>query len=70
MEAQRNLLPYDEVLNRLGISKRTLNIRVLTEGVTTWIDGRDRRRRLIDERDLPKLTETRPAPRRAEQAAA
>lgn len=69
MKTEQTFLPYTEVIARTGLSKRTLNIRVLSEGVTTWIDGRDRRRRLIDERDLPKLTETRPAPRRAEQAA-
>lgn len=70
MKTEQTFLPYTEVIARTGLSKRTINERVLSEGITTWVDGHDRRRRLIDEQDVPKLIETQPAPRRAEQTAA
>lgn len=69
VKTEQTFLPYTEVMARTGLSKRTINERVLSEGITTYIDGRDRRRRLIAVNDLPKLIETRPAPRRAEQSA-
>ncbi len=52
---------YPEVLQQTGISKRALNVRILREGIPTYVDGRDRRRRLLDARDIPKLVEVRPA---------
>lgn len=68
MDTQRTLLPYSEVLERTGIAKRTLINRLAEEGITVYIDGRDRRRRLIDARDLPKLVKPRPVERRPQAA--
>jgi hypothetical protein len=65
----RDLIDYKVALTETGISKRALLERITAEGVTVWIDGRDRRRRLLDRRDLPKLMATRPDERRAENAA-
>ncbi len=57
-------VPYAEVVEQTGISKRALNVRILREGIPTYVDGRDRRRRLLDARDIERLTQIRPAPRR------
>lgn len=64
----KNLIPYAEVEARIGIARRTLQDRIASEGITVYIDGRDRRRRLIDVRDLPKLMEPRPVERRPHAA--
>ncbi len=69
MRTPRDLIDYKVALSETGISKRALLERIAAEGVTVWIDGRDRRRRLLDRRDLPKLTQARPAPRRERTAA-
>lgn len=53
----KKFIPYSEVEIRLGIARRTLQERIQLEGIKTYRDGRDRRRRLIDARDLPKLIE-------------
>lgn len=60
----KNLIPYREIEALLGIARRTLQERIQAEGIQTYRDGRDRRRRLIDARDLPKLMEPRPVERR------
>lgn len=65
---KQTLLPYSEAQQRIGIARRTLQERILFEGITTYQDGRDRRRRLIDTRDLPKLMDPRPVDR-SERAA-
>ena len=62
-------VPYRKVLELAGFSKRTLNQRILREGIPTYVDARDRRRRLINVQDLAKLVEVRPA-RRGEKTAA
>lgn len=69
MDAQSELIPYAEAIKRSGLSRRTWYDRLRqTNGVRVFTDGRDRRLRLIDARDLPKLTEARPAPRRTSAA--
>jgi hypothetical protein len=65
----RDLIDYKVALSETGISKRALLERIVAEGVTVWIDGRDRRKRLLDRRDLPRLIATRPDQRRTETAA-
>ncbi len=53
-------ISYDETIERTGLPKRTLLDRIERSGVLVYKDGRDRRRRLIDVRDLPLLTEPIP----------
>ncbi len=69
MKPPRDLITYPVALSETGISKRALLERIAAEGVTVWVDGRDRRRRLLDRRDLPKLIATRPDARRETTAA-
>lgn len=59
------LITYGEALARLGFSKRTLFDRIKDERLTVYIDGVDRRRRLLDKRDVEKLAEVRPRRERA-----
>lgn len=58
------LIPYPEALDRSGLSRRTLYDRLKETGITVYQNPRDRRLRLIDVRDLPRLTEARPVQRR------
>ncbi len=64
MENPNELLSLSEAAARVGLNRRTLNNRVQQTGTTIYISGRDRRLRLIAERDLPRLTEVRPMERR------
>ncbi len=52
-----NLIRYRLVREVTGLSPRVLNYRVQRAGVQAYIDGHDRRQRLLDIRDLPKLTQ-------------
>ncbi len=56
MEDRQQLIGYDEVLKLTGVCKGTLLDRIDRAGVTVYIDGRDRRRRLIDRADVERLT--------------
>ncbi len=58
-----NLIRYRVVREATGLSPRVLNYRVLRAGVQAYIDGTDRRQRLLDIRDLPKLTQIEPVQR-------
>lgn len=49
------LINFQQARQALGLSPRVLNWRVNRAGVQVFIDGRDRRRRMLDARDLPKL---------------
>ena len=55
-----NLIRYRVVREVTGLSARVLNYRVQRAGVQAYIDGHDRRQRLLDIRDLPKLTQAEP----------
>jgi len=59
-----SLITYRQARQALGLSPRVLNWRVARAGVTAYVDGRDRRRRLLDARDLPKLVLIEPVTRR------
>ncbi len=50
-----NLIRYRVVREVTGLSARVLNYRVRRAGVQAYIDGSDRRQRLLDVHDLPKL---------------
>lgn len=67
--SETTLLTYDQVIEQTGFSRRTLNDRILSEQIVTYVDGVDRRRRLIAAKDVPRLVEVRPAQRREEVAA-
>jgi len=60
----RELIPYPEVLELSGLTRRTLYDRLREAGIPVYQNPRDRRLRLIAAADLPKLTEARPVQRR------
>lgn len=64
-----DLIGMEEVMEAVTYSRKTLIERIRNEGITVWIDGRDRRRRMIQRCDLPKLTSPRPIERRETSAA-
>ena len=64
-----NLIRYRVVREVTGLSARVLNYRVQRAGVQAYIDGTDRRQRLLDVRDLPKLTQIEPVQRENRTAA-
>ncbi len=64
-----NLIRYRLVREATGLSPRVLNYRVLRAGIQAYIDGTDRRQRLLDIRDLPKLTQIEPVQRENRTAA-
>ena len=64
-----NLIRYRVVREATGLSARVLNYRVQRAGIQAYIDGTDRRQRLLDIRDLPKLVLIEPAKRRGDTAA-
>jgi hypothetical protein len=66
---ESNLIRYRVVRQVTGLSARVLNYRVQRAGVQAFVDGTDRRQRLIDARDLPKLTAIEPVAKRASTAA-
>lgn len=51
----RELITYREVIEMTGLPKRTLLDRIDRAGVTVYVDGRDRRRRLLDKREVEQL---------------
>ena len=69
MEAS-NLIRYRLVREATGLSPRVLNYRVQRAGVQAFIDGTDRRQRLLDVRDLPRLIAPEPVAKRRGDTAA
>ena len=59
-----NLIRYRVVREVTGLSARVLNYRVQRAGVQAYIDGTDRRQRLLDVRDLPRLIAPEPVAKR------
>jgi len=58
------LITYRQARQALGLSPRVLHWRVARAGVQAYVDGRDRRRRMLDARDLPKLILIEPVAKR------
>jgi len=58
-----NLISYRKVRDLTGLSPRVLNYRVQRGGVQAFINGHDRRQKMLDVRDLPKLTRIEPVTR-------
>ncbi len=69
MRTPQDLVGYKTVLSETGLTKPRVLERIAEEGIRVYVDGRDRRRRLISARDIPKLIEIRPDVRRAEPTA-
>ena len=59
-----NLIRYRLVREATGLSPRVLNYRVQRAGIQAYVDARDNRQRLLDVRDLPKLTQIEPVAKR------
>ena len=64
-----NLISYRKVREVTGLSPRVLNWRVQRAGVQAFVNGHDRRQRMLDVRDLPKLTQIEPVRRENRTAA-
>ena len=60
MEVTRDLIGMKEVMAAVPYSRKTLIERIRDEGIVVYIDGGDKRRRLIRRADLPRLTAPRP----------
>ncbi len=57
---QRQLITYREAAQRAGLTERTMKDRLRESGIPRYKDGVDRRYRLLDVDDLPRLIEVRP----------
>ncbi len=62
-----NLISYRKVRALTGLSPRVLHWRVQRAGVQAFVDGKDRRQRMLDARDLPRLTAIEPVAKRGEE---
>ena len=58
-----NLISYRKVRVLTGLSPRVLHWRVQRAGLQAYINGNDRRQRMLDVRDLSKLTRIEPVTR-------
>jgi hypothetical protein len=56
-------LTYQEVMKVTGLPRRTMLDRIAREGMAVFIDGRDKRRRALDVRDVERLTRIEPVKR-------
>ncbi len=56
-------LTYQEVMEVTGLPRRTMLDRIAREGMAVFIDGRDKRRRALDVRDVERLTRIEPVKR-------
>ena len=64
-----NLVRFRTVREVTGLKPYTLTRRLQRAGVEYFIDGTDRRQRLLDVRDLPRLIAPEPVKRRGGSAA-
>jgi len=64
------LLRFREVRAITGLRPHTLSRRLERAGIAYYVDGTDRRMRMIDVRDLPRLIAPEPAPKRRGDSAA
>jgi hypothetical protein len=62
-------LTYQEVMKVTGLPRRTMLDRIAREGMAVFIDGRDKRRRALDVRDVERLTRIELVERRGDSAA-
>ncbi len=64
-----HLVRFSDVRRATGLRPHVLTRRIQRAGIQAFVDGKDRRQRLIDIRDLPKLTAIEPVAKRARTAA-
>jgi hypothetical protein len=63
MTTANDLMSMAELMETVPLSRNALKRRIRAEGVVVFIDGVDRRRRLIARKDLPRLVRITPDPR-------
>ncbi len=56
-------LTYQEIMEVTGLPRRTMLDRIEREGMQIYVDGRDKRRRSLDVRDVARLTRIEPVKR-------
>lgn len=49
------LVPISEAIRRTGLSHETIRKRIVSGELPHWIDGRDRRRKLVRVDDLARM---------------
>ncbi len=64
MASDDGLVSFSEAAARSGLDRRSMFSRAQAPGIAIYEDGHDRRRRLIAERDIPRLTAPRLVERR------
>ncbi len=64
-----HLVRFSDVRKATGLRPHVLTRRIQRAGIQSFIDGKDRRQRLIDIRDLPKITAVEPVARPERTAA-
>ncbi len=69
MDTTQHLVRFADVRKATGLLPHTLTRRIQRAGVQAFVDGRDKRQRMIDVRDLPRLTQVEPVARRERTAA-
>lgn len=69
MDTTNHLVRFSDVRKATGLQPHVLTRRIQQTGIQSFIDGKDRRQRMIDVRDLPKLTAIEPVAKRASTAA-
>ena len=65
----QHLIRFHAVRQATGLRPHTLTRRLQRAGVQYFVDAHDKRQRMIDVRDLPKLTQVEPVTRRERTAA-
>jgi hypothetical protein len=56
-------LTYQEIMEVTGLPRRTMLDRIEREGMQIYVDGRDKRRRSLDVRDVARLVSIEPVKR-------
>lgn len=70
MDASTNtLIRFRDVRTVTGLKPHTLTRRLQRAGVDYFVDAHDKRQRMIDVRDLPRLIAPEPVKRRGDSAA-
>ncbi len=64
MDTTNHLVRFSDVRRATGLRPHVLTRRIQRTGIQSFVDGKDRRQRLIDIRDLPRLTAIEPVRRR------
>ena len=65
----QHLIRFRAVRQATGLKPHTLTRQLQRAGVEYFIDSHDKRQRMIDVRDLPRLTAIEPVAKRASTAA-